>query len=33
MLQRRIGALVEQGRLLAHGDPWIMRKCEVRLPD
>ena len=33
MLLRRIVALVEQGKLMAHGDPWIMRKCEVRLPD
>ncbi len=33
MLLTRIVALVEQGKLLAHGDPWIMRRCEVRLPD
>jgi hypothetical protein len=33
MLQSRIAALAEQGRLLLHGDPRIMRKCEVRLPD
>jgi hypothetical protein len=32
MLRRRLVALCEQGRLLAHGDPrgW---SCEVRLPD
>jgi hypothetical protein len=33
MLQSRIVALVDQGKLLAHGDPSVMRKCEVRLPD
>jgi len=33
MLLSRIAALVEQGKLLAHGDPWDMRKCDVRLPD
>jgi hypothetical protein len=33
MLQTRIVALVEQGKLIAHGDPWMMRKSEVRLPD
>lgn len=33
MLQARAVALVEQGRLLAKGDPWEMRACEVRLPD
>ncbi len=33
MLASRIVALVEQGRLLAQGDPWEMRACEVRLPD
>jgi hypothetical protein len=33
MLQTRLVALVEAGKLLAHGDPWVMRKCEVRLPD
>ena len=33
MLLTRIVALVDQGKLMAHGDPWLMRKCEVRLPD
>lgn len=33
MLLTRIVALVDQGKLMAHGDPWMMRKCEVRLPD
>lgn len=33
MLLRRVVALVEQGKLLAHGNPWIMRSCEVKLPD
>jgi hypothetical protein len=33
MLLTRIVALVESGRLIAHGDPWRMRQCEVRLPD
>nr|WP_246412909.1 DUF3658 domain-containing protein [Methylobacterium brachythecii] len=33
MLLARVVALVEQGKLLAHGDPWVMRRCEVRLPD
>lgn len=33
MLHVRAVALVEQGRLLAKGDPWEMRACEVRLPD
>ena len=33
MLLTRIVALVESGRLIAHGDPWSMRQCEVRLPD
>lgn len=32
MLLTRIVALVDQGKLVAHGDPWMMRKCEVRLP-
>jgi hypothetical protein len=32
MLRRRLAALCEQGRLLAHGDPRGWR-CEVRLPD
>jgi hypothetical protein len=30
MLQTRLVALVDQGRLLADGDPWIM-SCRVRL--
>jgi len=33
MLLSRIVALVDQGKLIAHGDPWMMRKCEVRLPE
>ncbi|WP_297370654.1 DUF3658 domain-containing protein [Acidocella sp.] len=33
MLLVRAVALVEQGRLLAKGNPWEMRACEVRLPD
>ncbi|TPN89647.1 DUF1835 domain-containing protein [Mesorhizobium sp. CU2] len=33
MLLTRIVALVDQGKLIAHGDPWLMRQCEVRLPD
>lgn len=33
MLLTRIVALVESGRLIAYGDPWLMRQCEVRLPD
>lgn len=33
MLLVRAVALVEQGRLLAEGDPWDMRACKVRLPD
>ena len=32
MLLRRVVALVKQGKLLAHGNPWIMRSCEVKLP-
>jgi|HubBroStandDraft_6_1064221.scaffolds.fasta_scaffold401856_1 hypothetical protein len=32
MLQARIVALVEKGRLLADGDPWNM-SCRIRLPD
>jgi len=31
MLLVRAVALVEQRRLLAKGDPWKMRSCEVRL--
>ena len=33
MLQARIVALVEGGKLLADGDPWDRRSCRVRLPD
>ncbi|MDR3416594.1 MAG: DUF3658 domain-containing protein [Nevskia sp.] len=33
MLHVRAVALMEQGRLLAEGDPWDMRACKVRLPD
>ncbi len=33
MLLARAVSLVEQGRLLAKGDPWQMKSCEVRLPD
>jgi hypothetical protein len=33
MLLTRIVALVEQGKLLADGDPWDMRNCRLRLPD
>jgi hypothetical protein len=29
----RLVALVEEGKLLADGDPWDMRACRVRLPD
>ena len=32
MLQARLAALVEEGKLLADGDPWDMRACRVRLP-
>ena len=32
MLQARIVALVAEGRLLAEGDPWVMRSCRIRLP-
>jgi uncharacterized protein DUF3658/uncharacterized protein DUF1835 len=31
MLQARLVALVEDGKLLADGDPWEMRACRVRL--
>ena len=31
MLQSRVVALVEEGRLLADGDPWNM-SCRIRLP-
>ena len=33
MLLARLAALVEEGKLLADGDPWDMRACRVRLPD
>ena len=33
MLLARLVALVEEGKLLADGDPWDMRACSVRLPD
>ncbi len=33
LLLARAVALVEQGRLVANGDPWEMRSCEVRLPE
>ncbi|MDP1752011.1 MAG: DUF3658 domain-containing protein, partial [Reyranella sp.] len=32
MLLTRVVALVEEGKLLADGDPWDMRACKVRLP-
>ncbi|GEP54194.1 DUF3658 domain-containing protein [Reyranella soli] len=33
ILLARLVALVEEGELLADGDPWDMRTCRVRLPD
>lgn len=33
MLRARIVALVDEGRLLADGDPWEMHSCRIRLPD
>jgi hypothetical protein len=33
MLLARLVALVEEGKLLADGDPWDIRTCRVRLPD
>jgi hypothetical protein len=33
MLHTRVVALVAEGKLVADGDPWNMRKCHVRLPD
>ena len=33
MLLRRLVALIEEGKLLADGDPRDMRTCLVRLPD
>ena len=32
ILLARLVALVEEGKLLADGDPWNMRACRVRLP-
>jgi len=32
MLRARLVALVGEGRLVADGDPWEMRSCNVRLP-
>lgn len=32
MLLTRVVALVEEGKLLADGDPWDMHACKVRLP-
>jgi hypothetical protein len=32
MLLARVVALVDEGKLLADGDPWDMRSCHVRLP-
>ena len=32
MLQARLVALVEAGKLMADGDPWDLRACLVRLP-
>jgi len=31
MLLRRLVALVEDGKLVADGDPWEMQECRVRL--
>jgi hypothetical protein len=33
ILLARLAALVEEGELLADGDPWNMKTCRVRLPD
>lgn len=33
VLLARLVALVEEGELLADGDPWNVRTCRVRLPD
>jgi hypothetical protein len=33
MLRMRIVAMVDEGKLLADGDPWEMQSCRVRLPD
>ncbi|MGV1758949.1 DUF3658 domain-containing protein [Rhizobium sp. A22-96] len=32
MLQARLIALVDEGKLLAEGDPWNMQACRIRLP-
>jgi hypothetical protein len=32
MLLARVVALIDEGKLLADGDPWDMRSCRVRLP-
>ncbi len=32
MLLTRVVALVSEGKLLADGNPWEMRQCNVRLP-
>jgi hypothetical protein len=32
MLRMRIVALVQEGKLLADGDPWNLRSGRVRLP-
>ena len=31
-LMSRVVALVEQGKLLAEGDPWLIRDCRIKLP-
>jgi hypothetical protein len=33
MLRSRVVALIDEGKLLADGDPWDMPNCRVRLPD
>src|SRR4029453_11723361 len=33
MLLSRVIALIDEGKLLADGDPWDMHSCRVRLPD
>lgn len=33
MLQVRLIALIDQGILIADGDPWNMQACRVRLPE
>jgi len=32
VLLRRVMALIDEGKLLAEGDPWDMHACRVRLP-